>query len=320
VGLSLCTVIDHRFAGTRATLVAGKVHADITLDGVIFRARLEMAPTARVVVGLPCTDGFELTLKWNDRWANDGWPRAATFDDGFLVETNDLALAGVWLDHDAREALLASRHVARHTAERTTAVLFRDGAWIHEVSNDEVSARRRESEPSEDRMVDILAASLILAARPTRWARAFALVGRSLGGEPATRIEIGGKPVLRVRRGTIDVFVRIVRRLGPGDPGRLRTIVSAHRHASGGDTLSLISEGLPRSAWPAPADPGGGTLPIDRRAGQLLEAARPSATTVRLHDVEIAFDGALGDRDRLGAAIELAAWWASDGLATGPYR
>jgi hypothetical protein len=41
---------------------------------------------------------------------------------------------------------------------------------------------------------------------------------------------------------------------------------------------------------------------------------------VRLHDVEIAFDGALGDRDRLGAAIELAAWWASDGLATGPYR
>ena len=46
-------------------------------------------------------------------------------------------------------------------------------------------------------------------------------------------------------------------------------------------------------------------------AAHLLEIARPSATTVRPHDVEIAFDGALVDRERLGAAIELAAWWAA---------
>jgi hypothetical protein len=321
VGQALCSVIDERFEGAHATVVNGCVHASILIDGVVYRARLEMAPQASVVVGLPCTDGFELTVKWNDRWANDGAPRAASFDDSFLVETNDLALASVWLDHEARSGLLASRYVVGpRQAERKTAVLFRDGAWVHEVSNDEVSARRRDGEPSEHRMADMLRASLLLASRPVRWAKAFASIGRALGGEPATRIEVGGKPALRVRRGAVDVFVHVVRRLGPGDPGRLRTIVGAHRHGSGGETLSLISEGLPRSAWPPPADPSCGTLSIDARAAMLLDAARPSATTVRLHDVEIAFDGAIADRDRLGAAIELAAWWAADALAVGPYR
>jgi len=314
-------VIEQRFAGARSTIVGGRVHSEIAIDNVWYRARLEMQPTACVVVGLPSTDGFELTLKWNDRWANDGSPRAASFDDSFLVETNDFALAGVWLDQEARSGLLASRYVAGSQAERKTALLFRDGAWVHEVSNDEVSARRREQETSEERMADMLMASLLLASRPVRWARAFAKVGRAVGGEPATRIEVGGKPALRVRRGAVDVVVRVVRRLGPGDPGRLRTIVGAHRHGSSGETLSLISEGLPRSAWPPPADPSSGTLPIDPRAAQLLDAARPSATTVRAHDVEISFDGALADRERLGAAIELAAWWAaSSHAAVGPYR
>ena len=110
------------------------------------------------------------------------------------------------------------------------------------------------------------------------------------------------------------------RRLGPADPGRLRTLVTAHRHGSGGETLSLISEDLPRAAWPAPNAPGGVALPIDPRAAELLEVARPSASVVRHHDVEIAFDGALADRDRLGSAIEVAAWWAGEVSGTGPYR
>ena len=312
--------ISERFAEARVRAAGPLVHAQILHEDVWYRARLEMAPHARVAVSLPCTDGFELTLKWNDRYANDGSPRAASFDDSFLVETNDLALTSVWLDHEARSALLASRYVASSVPDRQTALMLRDGAWIHEVSNDEVSAHRRDAEPSTDRMADMLLASVLVAARPNRWARSFAALGRMLGGEPARRIEVGGKPALRVRRGNVDVLVNIVRRLGPGDPGRLRTIVSAHRHGSGGQTLSLISEGLPRAAWPPPADPTGGTLPIDPRAAQLLDAGRPSATTVRAHDVEIAFDGAIADRERLGAAIELAAWWASDAFRTGPYR
>lgn len=289
-------------------------------EGALYKARLEQQPVARVAVALPSTDGFELAIKWNDRWANDGSPRASSFDDSFLVETNDMALANVWLDHEARSGLLASRYISTYTPGRKTAELSRDGGWIHEVSGDEVWACRRDGEQSEDRMADMLMASLLLASRPVRWAKAFAEIGRAVGGEPATRIEVGGKPVLLVRRGSVDVRVYMVRRLGPGDPGRLRTIVLAHRHGSGGETLSLISDGLPRSAWPPPADPSCGTLSIDRRAAELLDRAQPSASTVRLHDVEIAFDGALGDRERLGAAIELAAWWAKDAQASGPYR
>src|SRR4051812_47462970 len=212
-----------------------------------------MQPIASVVVALPCTDGFELALRWNDRWINgDGAPRAASFDDSFLVETNDVALAGVWLDHDVRSGLLASRYVSSTVAERNTALLLRDGRWIHQACNDGVSAVRAEPESSADRMGDMLAASLLLATRPARWARSFALVATALGGRPAERIEVGGKPALRVRRHGVEVSVRVVRRLGPGDPGRLRTVIGAHRIASGGETLSLISEGLPRAARPPP--------------------------------------------------------------------
>ena len=92
------------------------------------------------------------------------------------------------------------------------------------------------------------------------------------------------------------------------------------RHGSGGETLSLVSDALPRSAWPAAMGSSTSTLPIDARAAELLDLARPSATTVRAHDVEIAFDGLLSDRDRLGAAIELAARWATAAYEGGPYR
>ncbi len=313
--------IEQRFAGACGELVGDVVHADIPIDDVWYRARLAMQPFASVVVALPCTDGFELTLRWNDRWANgDGAPRAASFDDSFLVETNDFALAGVWLDHDARSGLLASRYVSSLRADRKTAVLLRDARWVHQVSNDEAYARRPDPEWSEHRMADMLMASLLLASRPVRWARAFSRVAAALGGRSAARVEVGGKPALRLRRHSVDISVNIVRRLGPGDPGRLRTVISAHRLGSGGETLSLISEGLPRAAWPPPADPSSGTLYIDPRAAALLDAARPSSTTVRSHDVEIAFDGALTDRDRMGAAVELAAWWACDAHASGPYR
>jgi len=313
--------IARRFAGACGERIGETVHAEIPLDGAWYRARLQMQPSAHVAVALPCTDGFELALRWNDRWANgDGAPRAASFDDSFLVETNDFALAGVWLDHDVRSGLLASRYVSRARADRQTALLLRDARWIHEVSNDEVTARRPDAEHSGERMADMLLASLLLASRPVRWAHAFSRVATALGGRSAARVEVGGKPALRVRRHSVEVSVKVVRRLGPGDPGRLRTVISAHRMGSGGETLSLISDGLPRAAWPPPADPSSGTLYIDRRAAQLLDAARPSATTVRSHDVEIAFDGALTDRDRMGAAVELAAWWACDAHAHGPYR
>jgi hypothetical protein len=313
--------IEDRFPGARVAEHGTRTHAEVTWEGISYRARLEMQPAGRVVVSIPSTDGFELLLRWNDRHTTNDGPRAPSFDDSFLVETNDLALAGVWLDRDARDGLLASRYVSSKRDDRDTALLIRDGAWFHEVSNDEISARRKDGEASVQRMVDMLLVTLLLAGRPVRWAKSFAKHGRELGGEPATRIDVGGKPALRVRRGAVDVSVRVVRRLGPGDPGRLRTIVSAHRHGSGGETLSLITEGLPRAAWPPLGDSGNGAIKIDGRARDLLDAAKPSSTMVRRHDVEIAFDGGAVERDRLGAAIELAAHWAgNDARAVGPYR
>lgn len=316
------SAIAERFVSSRVERRGSMVHADLIVGDVTYRARLEMAPFARVAVALPCTDGFELALKWNDRWANDGVPQPASFDDSFLVETNDYALAKVWLDGDARAGLLASRYVSAASSHRQTAQLIRDGGWLHEVTNDEVTARRTGIELSPDRMGDMLMASLLLASRPVRWARQLAVVGRAIGAEPSSRIEVGGKPVLRARRHGVDVRVHVRRRLGPGDPGRLRTIVGAHRQGSSGETLSLISDGLPRAAWPPIAEGSTGTLHIDARAAHLLDAARPSSSMVRPHDVEIAFDGALADPDRLGAAIELASWWATESrrTLTGPYR
>jgi hypothetical protein len=315
---ALAQAVEDRFAGARTQIQGDTVLAEVPLDDVWYRGRLAIRPFGCVTVQLPSTDGFELALRWNDRWTTDGVmvARPASFDDSFLVETNDLVLGAVWLDHDARSALLASRYVSA-PSDRQTALMLRCNAWEHQVCNDEVSARRKTTESSLERMADMLQVSLVLASRPMRWAKAFAAIARALGGHAAPRIELGGKPVLRVRRGRSEVSVRLARRLGPGDAGRLRTVVGAHRDGTEAGTLSLISDGLPRAAWP-PLTQTTTSIRIDTRAASLLEAACPSATVVRPHDVQIAFDGALADRDRLGAAIELAAHWSAE--PTGPYR
>jgi hypothetical protein len=280
-----------------------------------FRARAQMAPVGRVAIALPA-DGFELHVRWTDRAVTQ---RAPTFDDSFLVETNDVALAAAWLDGEARAALLASRYVSdAPMPERVTAILVRDGVWRHFIRDGSVGAERPDAEPSAERIADMLAASLALAARPARWARGWARLARELGGDAASRVELGGRPVVRARRGGVEVTVRLLRRLVADEAGRLRTLVGAHRHGSGGDTLTLISDDLPRSAWPPLNDPRAGSLRIDARATELLDVARPSTTIVRAHDVEITFDGALADRERLDAAVELAARWA--GASDDPYR
>ena len=230
--MALHEAIERRFAGARGELVGEVVHADVPIDGTWYRARLAMQPSASVVVALPCTDGFELTLRWNDRWANgDGAPRAASFDDSFLVETNDFALAGVWLDHDARSGLLASRYVSSLRPERKTAVLLRDARWVHQVSNDEVYARRADPEWSEHRMADMLMASLQLASRPVRWAGAFARVAAALGGRSAARRRAGRRRADRCR-GCRSTDRRAAARRRAAGPRRSAT--ASHRRWRGG--------------------------------------------------------------------------------------
>lgn len=316
----LRAAILERFAVERVDATADRVDAVVGHEGTAYRATLAMGPRAYVAVALPSTDGFVLELMWADRHANAGGPRAASFDDSFLIETNDLALATIWLDGMSRSALLASRYMSEKQAQRATVLMLRDGQWRHEIAHDQVRAERRDAETSPERMGDMLQATLLLAARPVRWATRLQAIARAIGAEVAPRVEIGGKPMLRARRGSVDVSVSVARRLGPGDPGRLRTIVGAHRMSSSGETLTLIQDDLPRAAWPPPNPPGGRAMTIDPRAAELLEIARPSASNVRPHDVEITFDGALADRDRLGSAIELAAHWATEDYSSGPYR
>jgi hypothetical protein len=315
----LASAIVDRFSGAHCVNDAAGVRIELTLDNVLYRARAQLQPVGRVAVQLPSTDGFELSVSWTDRVTHGA--RTSAFDDSCLVETNDVSLASVWLDGEARDALLASRYVSgTPQPTRSTVTLLRDGAWQHELRSDEVMASRQEPEPSAERIADLLATSLSLASRPVRWAKSLAPVARALGGEVASRVELGGRPVLRVRRGAIEITVRLLRRLGPADRGRLRTVIGAHRAGTGGETLSLIADDLPRAAWPPANEPAPSSLRIDDRARALLDAARPATTIVRRHDVEITFDGAFGDRERLGAAIELAAYWASDRSLAGPYR
>ena len=198
--------------------------------------------------------------------------------------------------------------------------MLRDGTWHHELRSDEVIAQT-DTEARPDRIGDMLAACLALATRPVRWARWFQPVARTLGGEVATRVELGGRPVMRVRRGSTRRGRATPPPARPGRSGRLRTVVGAHRVGSGGETLTLITENLPRAAWP-PAHELGPSTHADRRParGTLLDAARPATTVVRRHDVEITFDGPFADADRLGAAIVLAAHWAAAPSPAGPYR
>ena len=315
----LASAIVDRFPSATCTADSGGVRVEVTVNDTLYRARAQMQPVGRVAVQLPSTDGFELSVSWTDRVLNA--VRQPSFDDSCFVETNDASLASLWLDGEAQCALLASRYVSGTPLPlRVTVPLLRDGTWQHELRSDEVMASRTDAEASPERIADMLAASLALATLPVRWAKRFAPLARALGGEPAARVELGGRPVLRVRRGAVDVSVRLLRRLGPADRGRLRTVVSAHRLGAGGETLTLIADDLPRNAWPPANDPSAATLRIDARARELLDLARPATTIVRRHDVEITFDGAFSDRERLGAAVGLAAYWAGERTHEGPYR
>jgi hypothetical protein len=314
----LVSALATRFANASCANDNDGVRIDVPCDGVVYRAHARMAPTGRVSVQVPSTDGFELSVSWTERVFSP--PRPSVFDDSCLIETNDVSLASLWLDGEARHALLASRYISGTPGRmRLTVPLMRDGTWQHEVRSDQVLAYRDDIELVPERVVDMLVASLALASRPVRWARGYRPIAHALGGIAATRVELGGRPLVRVRRGSADIVVRLLRRLGPADHGRLRTVVGAHR-VGGGETLSLIAEDLPRCAWPPANDVGQSTLRIDDRARALLDTARPATTIVRRHDVEITFDGAFADADRLGAAIELAAYWATNRQHVGPYR
>jgi hypothetical protein len=276
----------------------------------------------RVAIPLRATDGFYLALRWNDSGASSVELRPVALDDAFLVETNDPALAAAWLDDVARTAVLASRVApppGREPAE--VGPLVRDTSWRYSVTPDAVIAERETAEPSVARLERVIAAVRALADAPIRIAAQLARIAPALGGNAANRADLGGQPVLRVARGAQTIAIYLMRRLAVGEPGRLRTLVSAHRHVSDGSTISLLADRIPSAAVPPANDTRGKAMRINARAEELLDAMAPTSALVRAHDVEIAFDGLMLDVRRLSAAIDLAAIWAVDGaLESGPYR
>src|SRR6184192_1680445 len=108
------SAIAERFPGAHEVDAAGEGRGEgrveLEVDGVTYRARVAQEPVGLVSVRVPATDGFELALRWTDR--GTAATRAPTFDDSFLVETNDVALANAWLDTEVRDAVIASRYVA----------------------------------------------------------------------------------------------------------------------------------------------------------------------------------------------------------------
>jgi len=273
--------------------------------------RVRVTPT-RISVAIPRVDGFTLALRWSDRWVGDDHRE---IDDSFFVETNDLALAHLWLDGGTRDTLFASRYMC-HERLDATARMTRDGSWIHEVTEEGVIAHRSTPEDSPQRLADLVAASIALASRPVEWARSLAVVAKRLGAQSSSRIELGGRPALRALRGNLEVCVHLLRRLSPDEPGRLRTLVTAQRPGSG-DRLALVRDGRPHDVA-RPATISTGALLLDGEAARLLDRARPATAGVHAQEVEITFDGALLDADRLGAAIELAARWSAASMT--PYR
>lgn len=294
-----------RHPSARARKDGDLLAIEIEVDATTHRVRIDSGAAdrePRITTPIPTTDGFVLGVRWADRWAgSSGRDRdpllvAPSFDDAAIIETNDPALAAAWIDHHVRDALLVSRLSPDHLDQMTA---WRETGWAFELDGDEVTAWRLPGESALERLVVILDVVLALAARPVRWIKAFGAAATRLGGELAARVEVGGKPVLRVRRGPVDVRISLVRRLGPGDPGRLRTELVARR-------LDVTSSELPATP----------------RAAELLAVCNPITPTLRGPDLSLVFEGVVTDAERLDAAVELAAHWCTETSAGtfGPYR
>lgn len=242
--------------------------------------RVRVSPVAEVFVALPPLDGFELEVSRRDRWGRDVVVGDPVFDGRFFITSNDEELARLWLDPVSRQAI--------------------DGAEVDFAIEDGRLSATFGHRPTEE--LDALDRGLVAACRVAgflgRWAAAYAEVGRALGGAiPTDRVELGGRPVLRLERRGVEVAVHLRRRRGRSEG--LRTLVAASRASM---------------RWDDPAR-------RKDRIRTLLERSGPSAAELTDSAAEVWFDGAVADLARLQAAIELCARWVVDVPdGQGPYR
>ena len=309
------------------------VHAIVRSGESWFAVRGRTAPFAELFVIARPLDGFEATIRWGDR-IRDPELGDPEFDAAFGLTTNDVPLMRALFDDVMRRAMFDSIYEFREDVELVP--VARRRTWTYELRNDEIAATKGSFEHDPRRFATAIHTACAIAARAQRWAAEYAAIARTIDAIAAPEVQLGGEPVLTATRRAVELDVRLLRRAAASDEGRLRTVIGARRINLGGDTLSLVHRDLPRAA--RPELPGGKAARCDlegyalrRSAGsdrtidaptrKLLGLARPGALVVGLERIELWFDGAMMDRERLDTGLELVGRWAVDGIEpSGPYR
>lgn len=337
----LITVLEEVF-GSPARRDDRGIHAVIRSDGAFVPARIRTTPVAELFVTTRALDGFTLSIKWADR-------DPATFESAFSIDTNDQPLADLFLDATSRHALLDSIYEYQsEDVSLSEAIGIPKGAfgwrppatakraWTYELASNEIAATKGGIEHQSDKITRALTCACALAARSTRWAGEYAVLARELGGgSTRSEVDLGGPPVFTLARNAVDVSLRVLRTL-PDAKAHLRTAISAQRVSPDASSICVYDAELPKSA--RPPLPAGGKRSIalagyklraseaepalvDELAIKLIGIAKPAAAIVDADSADVWFDGAPLDRERIDAAIELAARWAVGTVAlSGPYR
>jgi hypothetical protein len=310
-------------------------------DGAYFTTRIRVDPVAEVFIATRPLDGFELALRWN------GGTSSSEFHHAFAMTTNDDEMSRLWLDDHGRRALLdsATTSTIDEVSFGQAGLAFGDPffadttsvrrTWTYEIANDELVVTKGGTEFDPNRIAIAVRTGCALAGRSQRWARQYADLAVRLGVTARTDLEIGGKPIITAVRQGLDVGLHLIRRVADEKTGRLRTLISARRVSQDERTLSIVDEHAVRAAVP-PVPKGGrrdfelegyrlrtsdAATKLDELAKKLVAAARPIAVVADLDSIDVWFDGAPLEHERLDPAFALAAHLAIGSAAqSGPYR
>ena len=317
------------------------LHALICADEGYFTARIRNNPVAEVFVTPRALDGFQLSLR------GERIPADATFERAFTISTNDHELARLWLDDVARKTLLDSAYEYQPTESYLTGLedymtpqswsaIPARRTWMYEIANNELIATKGNVEQQPDRIAIAVETACTIAARCRRWAAEYAPIAQRIGAKHAAEVELGGAPVITSQRASVEVTLQLVRRLPGERAGRLRTLITAKRVGLHDEkSYSLVNRSA-RSTMVPPLPDGSrrefsldayrlratsDKVELDELAKKQLLAAQPSVVAADLDSIDVWFDGAPMEAERLDAAFALAAHLAiGEAAQHGPYR
>jgi hypothetical protein len=337
---ALATVLESVFGSTvrRDDVWA---HTVVRSDNGFFTTRVRTNPVAELFVTPRALDGFTLTLR------GERIKPGAEFADALTMATNDHALAHVWLDDIARRALLDSAYEFETEDYRVLDALVVNPAafdrpqviarriWTYELANDELVVSKGSAEGRPERIATALQTACTIVSRCRRWAAAYGDIARTIGADARAEVELGGPPVITSNRYPVEVTLSLLRRLPGEKTGRLRTLVTAKRIGLQNETSwSLVDEAASRTM--IPPLPTGTRIPfelepyrlrapegteLDELTKKLVVAARPSVVVADADSIDVWFDGAPMEVERLDPAFALAAHLAvGHAVPQGPYR